>query len=118
MKAQSMIDWARRLFAAWILIISAVTAFQFVGVPSAYGAPGWLLVSIAGIETIAAAGFIWRASGLAMAGLVSAYSAAAVIHVVVGKPPYMLLAYAFLTISLYLGAKPRHLPAADEQNGE
>lgn len=93
--------WARRLFALWIAVVSAVAAWHFSGASFANGAPGWLMFAIAAIETVAAVVFLWRPAALAMAGLLASFAAAAVIHVQLGQQPWQLMAYAIATILFY-----------------
>ncbi len=101
----AILTWARRVFAGWILAVSAVAAWHFAGLPVSHGAPGWLMFSIAAVEAIAAAGFFWRPAALAMAGLLASFAAAAVIHIQLGQTPVMLLVYALATVLLYLAAQ-------------
>lgn len=97
-----MINWVRRIYGAWIFVISAITAIRFAFYGIHIGAPNWLIVCIAGLETISAGIFIWRANGFATAGLCSSFSAAMVVHVIVkNEVPWLLVAYAIFTLAIH-----------------
>ena len=97
-----VINWVQRIFAAWILVVSAITAVKFSFYDIHIGAPNWLIVVIAVVETISASIFLSRANGFATAGLCSSFSAAMVIHIVVkNEIPWPLLCYMALALILH-----------------
>jgi hypothetical protein len=92
---------ARLAFSAWIFLLSAATLFGVLVNGPVPGAPGWLVPGIAGVEAASALAFAAYPGGLALAGLCSGFSAASVLHVMLGQPIWRLPVYMLAAILLY-----------------
>jgi len=102
-----VLGMARAAFGAWIFLLSALTLLHTLDKPPFAGVPVWLVPAIAAVEAAAAAAFALRPSGLALAGLYAAFSAAAVLHIMLGQAPWQLLLYALVAAALYLSGQKR-----------
>jgi hypothetical protein len=96
---------ARWMFSAWIFFLGAMTLLHTIHNAPFAAVPLWLALAIAGLEAVAALAFAYRPSGLALAGLCSAFSGAGVLHIMLGQNPWPLLGYAMAVLCLYLTAQ-------------
>jgi hypothetical protein len=92
---------ARLAFSAWIFLLSIGTLLEVLLRGPVSGAQGWLVLSIAGVEAAAAVAFAVYPGGLALAGLCSSFSAASVLHIILGQTVWRLPVYIVAAVFLY-----------------
>ena len=98
------LDTARILFAGWIAFLSVTTFVGSLGGTLADGRalPPALLPAIAGIEAIAAVAFAVSTNALALAGLCATFSAAIVLHAMLGQTAWRLYLYLALALGFHM----------------
>jgi hypothetical protein len=95
---------ARILFAGWIAFLSITTFAVSLGGTVADGRalPPALLPAIAGVEAAAAVAFAVSANAIALAGLCATFSAAIVLHAMLGQTAWRLYLYLTLALGFYI----------------
>jgi hypothetical protein len=107
---------ARLAFSAWIFLLSIGTLLEVSLKGPVFGAPGWLVLSVAGVEAASAVAFAVFPGGLALAGLCSSLSAASVMHIILGQTVWRLATYIAAAVFLYW--LPHRTHSGDARHGQ